>query len=351
MRTVLRILVVAALFYGFVRLLGTIGTVLRLLVIAGFLTVALNPVVVGLERRGLGRARATLLVFTALLLVLGVFLAVILTPLYTEVRAFAANIDTYVAELRESPFFSRLDRDYGIFERLQEQARTLPERLPATAGSLVGVAGAVVNAIFQTVSVLFLTLFLLLELPAITASIRSLLAPETEERTSRLAHDITQSVARYVAGNLVISLIAGTVTFVALLVLGVPYALVLALLMALFDLIPLVGATIGAVFVVLAAFTQGVVPGVVMIGVMVLYQQVENQVIQPLVYKRSVSVSPFIVLVAVLVGSTLLGVLGALLAIPVAASIQIALREVIEARRRHVQEERERPQPAPGTGD
>jgi predicted PurR-regulated permease PerM len=125
--------------------------------------------------------------------------------------------------------------------------------------------------------------------------------------------------------------------YIACTIMGVPFAIVLALLVAVFDLIPLVGATIGAIVVVAVAFTQGVTEGVVMLIFSLVYQQVENQIIQPIVMKRTVSVSPFIVLTSVLIGSSLLGIIGALLAIPFAGSIQIALREVLEARRSSVQ--------------
>ena len=138
------------------------------------------------------------------------------------------------------------------------------------------------------------------------------------------------------AGTLIVATIAGVSTYIAATIVGVPFAIVLALLVALFDLIPLVGATIGAIVVVGVAFTQGVTEGIVMLVFSLVYQQVENQIIQPIVMKRSVSVSPFIVLTSVLIGSSLLGMIGALLAIPFAGSIQIALREVVEARRMQV---------------
>ena len=183
---------------------------------------------------------------------------------------------------------------------------------------------------------LFLTVFLLLELPSIGRSILSLLAPATAVRTKALTEDVNATVARYVAGALVIATLAGTTTLISSTLLGVPFPVVMAVLVALFDLIPLVGATIGGICVVAVAFTAGLVPGLVMLAVQLGYQQVENNVLQPLVMRRSVNVSGFTVLLAVLIGSSLLGVLGALLAIPVAGSVQIALREVLESRRAQV---------------
>lgn len=336
-RTVLQTLVVAALFVGFLQILETVGTVLRLLLVAAFLTIVLNPLVNGLQRRGLGRGPATVAVFSALLLVLLAFFGAILAPLYTEVRGFVDNAPQYIEDLRRSSLLRDLDERYDVLERAQAEAQRLPERLPASAPAALGLAGTVFNVVFQTVTVLFLTLFMLLELPAITRAVQRLLLPGPRRHVEELAGEINRTVARYVAGNLLISLIAGTTVAVALLILGVPYALVLGLLMAIADLVPLVGATAGGVVVVLVAFTQGVVPGVVMMVVMVVYQQVENQVLQPVVMNRTVAVSPLVVLVSVLLGGTLLGVLGALLAIPAAGSMQILLRQALQARRRHVE--------------
>ena len=137
-----------------------------------------------------------------------------------------------------------------------------------------------------------------------------------------------------------IATIAGVVTWTTLTLLGVPFAIVLALLVAFFDLIPLVGATVGAILAVAVAFTHSTSAGVTMLVVHLVYQQVENHVLQPMVARRSVDVSPVVVILSVLAGATLLGVLGALLAIPIAGSIQVALSETIEERRRTIAERR-----------
>ena len=273
-RTVVLVAVVVALFLGLVQVLGMISTVLRLLVVAGFLTIVLDPLVNALERRGLRRGPATLVIFAALLVALAAFFGAFLAPLYTEVRAFVDNAPQYIEDLRRSALLRDLDERYDVLERAQAEAANLPERLPATAPAALGLAGTVLNALFQTVTVLFLTLFMLLERPAISAAVQRLLTPGPRRHVNELAVEINRTVARYVAGNLVISLIAGTTAAVALLILGVPYAFVLGLFMAVADLVPLVGATVGGLVIVLVAFTQGVVPGVAMIVVMIVYQQV-----------------------------------------------------------------------------
>jgi predicted PurR-regulated permease PerM len=349
-RTLLRVLAVTTAFVLLVWLLWAIRDVLQMLLIAGFLALALNPAVTWLEVRGWRRGRAVAVVFVATLITVGAVLTVVFAPLYEEVRRFADDVPGYIDDLRRSRLLRELDARYDILAKLQEQATTLPQRLPGTAGAFLGFAGAIFNAVFKALTVLFLTVFLLLELPAIGRSILSLLAPPTAVRTKALTEDVNATVARYVAGALVIATIAGTTTLAASTVLGVPFPVVMAVLVALFDLIPLVGATIGGAMVVAVAFTAGIVPGLVMAAIQLGYQQVENNLLQPLVMRRSVNVSGFTVLLAVLIGSSLLGVLGALLAIPVAGSVQIALREVLESRRALVGTLPVEPEPPPVTG-
>jgi predicted PurR-regulated permease PerM len=350
-RTLLRLLAVSAAFLLVAWLLWEIRDVLQMLLVAGFLALALNPAVTWLELRGWRRGRAVAVVFVVTLVAVGAVLTVVFAPLYEEVRKFVSDVPGYIDDLRRSRLLRELDARYDILAKLQDQAATLPSRLPDTAGAFLGFAGAIFNAVFKALTVIFLTVFLLLELPAIGRSILSLLSPPTAARTRALTTDINATVARYVAGALVIATMAGTTTLVASTLLGVPFPVVMAVLVALFDLIPLVGASIGGALVVAVAFTSGLVPGLVMAAIQIGYQQVENNVLQPLVMRRSVNVSGFTVLLAVLVGSSLLGVLGALLAIPVAGSVQIGLREVLESRRARVGSlPGPVPEPEPGVG-
>lgn len=350
-RTLLRLLGVGTAFVLVVMLLWEVRDVLQMLLVAGFLALALNPAVTWLELRGMRRGRAVAIVFVSTIVVVLALLTIVFAPLYEEVRKFADDVPGYIDDLRRSRLLREMDERYDILAKLQEQATTLPSRLPDTAGAFLGFAGAIFNAVFKALTVIFLTLFLLLELPAIGRSILSLLAPATATRTRTLTLDINETVARYVAGALVIAMCAGSTTLIASSLLGVPFPVVMAVLVALFDLIPLIGATIGGACVVAVAFTGGLVPGLLMLAVQLGYQQIENNVLQPVVMRRSVNVSGFTVLMAVLIGSSLLGVLGALLAIPVAGSVQIGLREVLASRRAHVNtlpEVEPEPEPAPG---
>jgi len=339
-RTLLRVLTITALFIFVVDLRSSLHNVLIELLISVFLAIALNPLVSVTERRlHLKHGPAAIVVFLATILVVVVFLIVIFTPLYNEVRSFAEHLPDYIDKAEKSRLFRDLDQRYNLLNKLRQQSKTLPNRLPATASAALGLAGTVANAVFETITVLFLTLFLLLELPSIGRSVVSLLPPEQADTAIRMQGEISSTVARYVATNIAVSIFAGLVTWISLLILGVPFALVLALLMGLFDLLPLIGATLGGTIVVLVAtITVSVTAGVIMIIVLVVYQQTENHLVQPIVMRRSVAVSPLIVILSVLVGAALLGILGALLAIPVAGSIQIALRDIVAARRMRVAE-------------
>jgi predicted PurR-regulated permease PerM len=256
-------------------------------------------------------------------------------------RSFATRAPGLIDELRNWSVFRRFDDRYDFATRLEEGATQYSDRLPAQAGNLLGVATAVVTGFGKALTVLFMTLFLLLEIPRFLRTITELLRPGAADRSLVVFDQVNGTIARWTAGVLFIATIAGTITGVSAWLLGVPFALALALLVGVLDLIPLVGATIGSIVVVLVAFTHSLTAGIVMLILAVIYQFLENHIIQPVVMRKSIDVSPFIVLVSVLVGASLLGIIGALLAIPIAGSVQVVLRQLLEARRSRVAAERQ----------
>jgi predicted PurR-regulated permease PerM len=193
----------------------------------------------------------------------------------------------------------------------------------------VGAGAVVFNAFFSGVTLLVLTLYFLGSLPSIKDYLFQLVPNSRRERTRALGDEILDGIGGYVAGNLLISVIAGVVTWVFLSVLGVEYALALALIVAVTDLIPLVGATIGAALVTLVALLQSGTLGIACAIFFPVYQQIENYLIYPRVMKRSVDVAPAVTVIAALFGGALMGIVGALLAIPVAAAIALLIREVV----------------------
>jgi predicted PurR-regulated permease PerM len=253
----------------------------------------------------------------------------VVPPIVSGVNKFVKAVPGYVQDIRNSPTLRRYDNKYHITDKLNEEAKKLPNRLGDAAGALTSVTVGVFSALVQLVTVLTLTFFFLKDGGRIITWWLRQLPPGRAERARAVMGDVYNAVAGYVLGNLLISLIAGTSTYVVLEILNVPFAVPLAVLMAFLDLIPLVGATIGGVLIgIVAAITDFPTDLIVWAVFFIVYQQVENNLLQPLIYRRTVSVHPLIVLVAVLIGGAQLGVLGALLAIPVAAAIQIVVKDL-----------------------
>jgi predicted PurR-regulated permease PerM len=318
-----------AVLAGLLIVLYRIRSVLELVLVAGFLAIALGPPVEFLVRHRVKRALAIVLVYLGIVaLIVGVGLLII-PPVVGGVNDLSHDIPGYVQDLRKSDTFRKYDDKYDISKKLNDQAKKLPSKLGEAAGTLQDLTVGVFGALVKLVTVLTMTFFLLLDGGKILHFFLRARGPTEEERLGTIFEGIYRSVAGYVAGNLVISFIAGGVTYITLIILGVPFAAPLAVLMGFLDLIPLVGATIGGIVIgAVTAFTDFPTATIVWVIVLLVYQQVENNVLQPIVYRRTVQVAPLLTIVAVLIGATLLGVLGVLIAIPIAGAIQIVVRDV-----------------------
>jgi predicted PurR-regulated permease PerM len=302
--------------------------VLSWLLIALFLALALNPAVEWFEKRGLRRGAAAGVTFViALLVVVGLGWLFVPTLVH-QVNSFADKVPDYIRDLTKGRGrLGFLETKYHIVERIKTAIHNNGVgKLAIGAGAALSVTKSVISAVVAALTIVFLTFFLVLEGPTWVDRIFTLVAAERQPRWRRVGHDIYRTVGGYVTGNLLISLIAGVSSGIVLWATGVPFAVALGLLVGLLDLIPLAGATIAAVVVVLVAIAASGVTAAIIVGVFfIVYQQVENHLIQPLVYGRTVQLSPLAVLVSVLVGAELAGVLGALAAIPVAGALQVLL--------------------------
>jgi predicted PurR-regulated permease PerM len=310
--------------------------VITWLLIALFLALALNPAVEFFERHGLRRGLASAVVFfLALLAFVGLGFLVI-PPLVDQVRQFIDAIPGFVDDLTagRGPL-GFLQDDYQIVDKVRSaiQKRGPGELLGVTATGLA-VAQGVISAVVGAVAIAFLTFFMLLEGPRAVRRFLEFLPEGARPRWERVAADIYRTVGGYVTGNLLISLIAGVASAVVLFGLGSNYAVALAVVVAVLDLIPLAGATLAAIIVSTVAFIElGWVKGIVVVVFFLVYQQLENHILQPVIYGRTVQLSPLAVLVAVLIGAELAGILGALAAIPVAGIVQAVFRELLRYRR------------------
>ena len=326
--SIARVILIAAGVAAGLYLLYLIRQLIGAVVIAVFLAVALGPAVDLVQRGRMPRALAILIVYLGL--VSGVFLLglLVVPPVVDEVNEFVEDVPGYVRDLRESETIRDYDDRYRITEQLESQARRLPERLGDAAGALQNVTVGVFSALVQLVTVLVMTFFLLLDGRRILAFGYAQMGPERERRARALASDVYRAVGGYVTGNFAISLIAGFSTYVVLTIIGVPFAVPLAVLMAFFDMIPLVGATIAGIIIAIVSSFENFPTALIVWGLFLfIYQQIENNVLQPFVYRRTVALHPLLVIIAVLIGGTLLGILGALLAIPAAATLQILAKD------------------------
>ena len=327
-RSIAKVILVSAAVLAALYFLYLVRKVVGAVFIAIFLAVALGPAVDFFHRGKVPRGIAILLVYLSITVAMfGVGLLVV-PPIVEEVDQFARDVPGYVDDLRQSETIREYDDRYGITARLREQAETLPQRLGDAAGALRSVTVGVFSAIVQLVTILVMTFFLLLDGRRIANFLVRELGPVRGERARAVADDVYKATGGYVAGNFTISIIAGVSTYVVLKIAGVPFAVPLAVLMAFLDLIPLVGATIAGVIIAVVAAVSDFPTALIIWGVFFLvYQQVENNVLQPIVYRRTVALHPLAVIVAILIGASLLGVLGALLAIPVAAALQILVKD------------------------
>jgi predicted PurR-regulated permease PerM len=321
------------------------------LFIAMFIAVALSPAVNFLSRY-MKRGFAIGLVYLAVLGAVVGLTALLVPPVVNEATNLADNSPRYVEDVRDyvekNDRLREINQDYQITQKLEEEAATLPSRIGDAATVLRDIGFGLVNGIFALVTILVLAAFMLSGGPQWRRSALNLLPPDRAERIDRILSHMARAVSGYVTGALVIAVIAGTATFIVLTIIGAPFAGPLAVVAGLFSLVPLVGATIAAVLIgIVTLFGDFPIDTIIWAVWAIVYQQIENNVIQPQVQKRTVNVNGFIVLVSVLFGATLLGVLGALVAIPIAASIQIVIREWWTYRRESQLSQGVTPEPGP----
>ena len=310
--------------------------VLVWMIIAVFFTVALYPLV-GLVERRVTRGRrslATLLVFLVVVLVLGGLLAAFAVPLATQGTQLAGQLPGIVADARNGrgPVGGLLQRTNALawVQNNEPRIRAFATSLGTPALNFVRSIG---TGIVATATIFVLAYLAVLEGPKMADGALALFPPQRAERISRVTRDCAKTVTGYISGNLLISAICGVLTYAVLKISGVGFAALIALFVALADLIPLVGATLGAVVAVIAAFLHSVPAGVAAIIFFIIYQQLENHLLQPVIFARTVKLNPLAVLVAILLATELAGILGALLAIPIAGIIQVVLRDVWDHRR------------------
>jgi predicted PurR-regulated permease PerM len=297
---------------------------LTLIAIAAFLALALNPAVAAFERRGLRRGGA---VYALALATVACIAVVLVPPLVEQVGRFIDALPQLVADLTDGRGpLGFLETKYHVVERVRDATQG-DTALTREASSAVSALRDVATSIFGVVVVSFLTLFMLLEGPEWRRRVMALTPERHRPAVQRVGTGVYRSVAGFVTGNLLASLLAGIVVTGVMLVAGVPYAVPLGLFVAIVELVPFIGAFVATLVVTAVALTQGSATAIAVFAVLVAYHMVDGHILRPLLYGRAVALSPLTVLVSLLVCTELAGVLGALAAIPVAGSINVVLRE------------------------
>lgn len=328
-RVVAKILLIITAFIAVLWFIYATRTIMTWLVTAFVLALALNPIVVWLQRRipRLRRGAATGIVFVVIVFLISWFLYNLVPPLVNESRQLINHLPQYTNQFLDSRA-GHLLRKYNLVGQIQTNQNQVGDFISRAGGSAVTIAKHVFSSFVAGLTILVLTIFMLMEGPRWVKVFFEALPERQRERSHRMAHDMYKAVTGYMLGKLLMSLLAAVPTFILLLALGVPYSLSLALIVAIFDLIPLVGATIGAVVVVLVALFTSITAAIVMVIFFLVFQNIENHITQPIIMRHSVQLSSLTVLVAALLGAEVGGILGALLAIPAAACLSILLKEL-----------------------
>lgn len=320
---------------GLWQMAARLSTTLTILLVATFFTLALNPLVEALSRRGLKRGHAVGVVFAGVMVVFGLLGWLVVPPVIREGSALMANAPGYVDTVLNSDWARRLDEHYDVIDKLQTEINsrlTDSDFVGRVFGGVLGAGKALANGVFQVFTILILTLYFLSSLPAFKRAAYAMIPASRRPRVEPLSEEIMRRTGAYAIGQVSVATINAVCSYIMMQVVGIPYAAVLAVVVGFLGLIPMVGATIGAVLVCLVAFFDSAQSALIAAIYYVVYQQVENYVIAPRIMARTVAVPGAVTVIAALAGGTLLGVLGALLAIPVAAGLLLLYDEVLVPR-------------------
>lgn len=306
-----------------------ISSVLVQVLVALFLAAGVNPLVAFLERRGMRRAYATLTVIVLVLVGLALFLVALVPVISDQVRAISSNVPGWLDDLQHNNTIRQFNGNFHVLDKIQSYV-TKGDFVTSLFGGVLGVGLAVLGFLANAFIVIVLTLYFIASYDKTKRAIYSFAPASRRERVSKLGERIFEGIGGYVSGAFVVASCAGISSLVFLFIVGLGrYAVALAFVVMLTDVIPLIGATIGAVIVTAIAFATDVRTGIISAIFYIAYQQFENYAIYPRVMSRAVNIPGLVTVIAALVGASLLGIIGALMAIPTAAAVLIIVREVL----------------------
>lgn len=310
------------------NVVAAISSVIIEVVVALFIAAGINPMVVFLERRGMRRPYAVLTVIVGVLAVLALFVVALVPVITDQVTRISDNVPGWLDQLEHNGKIQQLNDDYQVLDKVKEFV-TGGDFVSSLFGGVLGVGLAVLGFLLNAFVITVLTLYFIASYEKTKKAIYSLAPASRRDRVTKLGERIFDGIGGYVSGAFIVALCAGVSSLVFLFIVGMgQYAVALAFVVMLTDVIPMIGATIGAVIVCAICFATDVEIGIIAVVFYILYQQVENYVIYPRVMSKSVDVPGVVTVIAALIGASLLGVVGALLAIPTAAAILMLVREV-----------------------
>jgi predicted PurR-regulated permease PerM len=324
--------------------------VLILVLISLVLAIGFDPGVHWVTRRlKVRRGLAVAVILFSAVAVLGIFLALVIPPIVNEVQDLARDLPRYTEKLKSSRGpLGDLQKRFDLAKRLEDLSRDLPRLASSSFGTILSFGRSVAGGVFSFLTIVVLTTYFMGSMPRLKDGVASLFPVQDRSRYRELLEEATDKIGGYVSGQATVSAIAGVTSFIAFLVIGVPFPAALALLVAITGLIPSVGALIGAVISTAVAAFAGSGPALLTLIYMVIYQQVENYLISPRIMKKAVDLSPAAVIVSVLIGGALLGFVGVLLALPLAASAKVVVRDLwLGPRIEKVREARQADSPPP----
>jgi len=323
--------------YGLYRALGQLTQVITLLVVASFLTLTLNPLVETLGKRGMRRPLSVAIVFAGLVAAFTALGFVVVPPVAQQGGLLADHAPNYLNDLLSNSFIQDLDSQYHVLGKFQVELQKLVTDgnfVSGLFGGVLGASKALASGFFAILTVLVLTLYFLSSLPRVKEAAYGMVPSSRRPRIMSLSEEIMRRVGSYAIGQVAVATINAILSYVMMSIVGIHYAAVLAVVVGVLGLIPMVGASIGAALVCLVAVFDEPQKAVIALIYYVVYQQVENYVVAPKIMQRTISVPGVITVIAALVGATLAGVLGALLAMPVAAGLLLIYEEVVLPRQR-----------------
>jgi predicted PurR-regulated permease PerM len=329
MRYWIKATVVVVLTMAGLAAVRSVLDVVLLVVIAVVLAVGMEPVVAWLTERGLRRGVAVAILLSATATLFTIVALLIVPPLVRQASGLGADVPTYLSGLEaRSDWLGSTMRANHVTEQVRGFIEHLPQMAGRSFGTILGLAGRVGGLVFGVVTVVVLTIYFMVSLPSMRRTATILVRPQHRLQAGRVIDSSVERIGGYVLGNLITSVVCGTASLAALLALGVPFAVPLALWAGLADLVPAIGSYLGAAPAILVAFVDSPLKGLLALGYFIAYQQFENYVLVPRVMRGAVNLSPAAVIIATLVGGSLAGLAGALLALPVAATMKVVIVEV-----------------------